>query len=125
MPLIGVDLVEIRRIAESSKRDSFLKRIYTENELLLLQGVSDSRRLELLAGRFAAKEAVSKALGTGIAEQISFRDIETLHGSGGEPIVLLYGAAKQRADLLGVTDVKVSISHTAELAIAYIWMETA
>ncbi|MFC4769037.1 holo-ACP synthase [Effusibacillus consociatus] len=121
--LIGVDLVEIRRIENLAENPSFLDRVYTEQELQLVQEVSAERRSEILAGRFAVKEAVAKALGTGISGGITFRDIETLRGKDGEPVVHLQGKARQIADTLGVSAVRVSLSHASGLAIAYVLLE--
>ncbi|GAX90623.1 holo-ACP synthase [Effusibacillus lacus] len=122
--LIGVDMVEIRRIEDLAKNPAFLKRIYTEEEISLVQDVSNGRRAEILAGRFAVKEAVAKALGTGISGGLTFRDIQTLQGSMGEPVLSLQGKAKEMADCAGVSNLKVSLSHAAGLVIAFVLLET-
>lgn len=120
---IGVDITEIERIAKLSENPAFLDRVYTPEELNLVLGVSEQRKNEILAGRFAVKEAVSKALGTGVAEGLSFQDIETGRGSKGEPVVTLRGKARDLADSMGVREVQVSLSHAAGLAIAYVLLE--
>ena len=119
----GTDLVYIPRIAESIGRspDAFLKKCYTEAERgYALSFNSDSRRNEVLAGRFAAKEAVSKALGTGILTGgISLLDMEILPADNGVPEVTLHGKAKEAADRLGVVSVSVSITHEKDYAQAF------
>ena len=112
----GVDLLEIERLQESIDKhgERFLNRIYTDREL---SQVGDNAAS--LAARFAAKEAVAKALGTGIGE-VSWQDIEVLHGSEREPVLYLRGAAQQYAQVLGLEIWSLSLSHTATLAIAMV-----
>lgn len=112
----GVDAAEIPRIRAALQRwgQRFLDRVYTPNEQLYCRG-----RAERLAGRFAAKEAVSKALGTGI-RRLSWRDIEILPNRRGRPTVYLYGRAARRAREMGTTWLSVSITHTGDLAIAFV-----
>lgn len=121
---IGIDLVELKRIEELADNPAFLQRIYTEEELNLVKDVSNGRRIEILAGRFAVKEAVTKALGTGISTGITFRDIQTLQGTRGEPVVSLLGNAINVAESLGVQEVKVSLSHAGGIAAAYVLLVT-
>lgn len=115
----GVDMIEIERVRQSIKRhgDRFLTRVYTDAELVACRG-----RAESLAARFAAKEAVAKALGTGIwREGIGWRDIEvTRDGETGAPVLALHGAASQRAETLGLTTWSISLSHDRERAIAFV-----
>jgi holo-[acyl-carrier protein] synthase len=93
-------------------RERFLARVFTPQEL------EDARDSSLhLAGRFAAKEAVAKALGCGIGP-VSWQEIEIRRGQAGEPVLVLYGKARQMADDLGLTTWSVSISHTKEYALA-------
>ena len=112
----GVDLIEIGRIQESIERhgDRFLQRIYTQGELSQVGGNTAS-----LAARFAAKEAVAKALGTGIGA-VRWREIEVLHGPEREPVLYLHGAARERANTLGLDSWSLSLSHTATHAIAMV-----
>ena len=114
MHRIGVDIIEIDRIERAVTRGGgrFLKRIYTDKELELCQNKSPA-----LAARFAAKEAVMKALGTGI-KGVRWRDIETLANPDGKPIVNLYGGAQRTAKQLKLTEVEISLSHSREYAIA-------
>ena len=112
----GVDLIEISRIEEVISRHGrhYLERIYTPAEL-----EQCGRRTESLAGRFAAKEAAVKALGRGIGE-IAWKDVEILGDDQNAPAVALYGAAKQRADELGLVAWSVSISHSQSHSVAVV-----
>jgi holo-[acyl-carrier protein] synthase len=112
----GVDLVEIERIQAVVERygERFLKRVFTPREL------EEARRSSAsLAVRFAAKEAVSKALKTGIG-QIGWREIEVLKGEDGEPGLHLHGAASRRATQLGLVEWSVSLSHSRSQAVAVV-----
>ena len=110
----GIDLVEIARLEEAITRHGkrFLERIYTAGELAEM-----GRNLPSLAGRFAAKEAVAKALGTGIG-LVAWREIEVLHGPQREPVLHLHGAAASRANVLGLYTWSISLSHTRTHAVA-------
>lgn len=112
----GVDLIEIERLEETIERhgERFLKRVYTSTELDLVGSNPAS-----LAARFAAKEAVAKALGTGIGE-VRWQDIEVLHGPERQPTLVLYGAAKGLAERLGLHTWSLSLSHTHTHAIAMV-----
>ena len=112
----GVDLIEIARVARVVARygERFLGRVFTPAELA---DVGDSPAS--LAARFAAKEAVSKALGTGIGP-ITWGEIEILRGSRSEPTLYLHGSARKLADELGLTNWSVSLSHTHTHAIALV-----
>lgn len=118
---IGVDIVEIRRIKEIlDKNNGFLEKIFTPNEIEYLK--SRNLRPEYVAGRFAAKEAVSKALGTGF-RGFSFRDIIIENSTLGKPIVTLKGKARVIANKTGNTNIHLSISHGEDNAIAYAVLE--
>jgi holo-[acyl-carrier protein] synthase len=110
----GVDLIEIERFEETVQRygDRFLQRVFTEGELqeCALNAAS-------LAARFAAKEAVSKALGTGIGA-VGWLEIEIRRGPAREPVLRLHGAAARLANELGLTTWSVSLSHTFTHALA-------
>ncbi|MCI0181833.1 holo-ACP synthase [Sulfoacidibacillus ferrooxidans] len=126
----GVDIVEIARIGRLSLRPRFCERIYTHHEYALTQHVTLTRRNELLAGRFAVKEAVIKALYSIDANRmcsaqsrekgIAFLEIETLSHASGAPCLLLHGQAQQVAQSYQLTQFHVSLSHTKELAIAFV-----
>lgn len=110
----GVDLLEISRLSQlqAEIKPRFLARVFTKNELELFKDSDAS-----LSGRFAAKESVAKALGTGIGE-ISWQDIEILKGDTGEPKLILHGIALELSNQLGLTQWSVTISHTQSQAIA-------
>jgi holo-[acyl-carrier-protein] synthase len=110
----GVDLVKIARMESVSPAilARFIQRIYTETERAQSNG-----KIEQLAGLFAAKEAASKALGTGIGK-VAWQDIEVLHKPSGEPTLYLHGNAKMLADRLGLEEWAVSISNENGMAIA-------
>lgn len=115
----GVDLIEVERIAEAIERHGlqFLQRVYTPAELGQVGDYIGS-----LAARWAAKEAVAKALGTGIGD-ISWVEIEILRGPNKEPLLNLYGNAKRIAGELGLTSWSISLSHTRQHAIALVVAE--
>jgi holo-[acyl-carrier protein] synthase len=117
----GVDLVEIARIerALAHHGDRFLERVFTPAEVLYCRA-----RLPELAARFAAKEAVSKALGIGVRmlsrDGINWRDAEIIGDMRGKPLIRLHGRAAERAEELGLTEWAVSLTHTREHAIAFV-----
>ena len=112
----GVDIIEIPRIQAALVRhgERFLERVFTPAEVAECRGRADA-----LAARFAAKEATTKALGTGIGP-VSWREVETLHKRSGEPYLILHGRAQQVADFLGLTTWAVSLSHSRDNAIAVV-----
>jgi len=114
----GIDLVDCPRIEDMVKRHGqrFIDRIFTAAEQAYAE--SNKRPIEKLAGRFAAKEAILKLLGTGWRGKIAWTDIEITNNSAGQPEVALTGEVKKIADGLGVKHVSVSITHTANFAIA-------
>ena len=114
----GIDMVECRRLQQSIDEhgERFLTRVFTPAELKYCQG--RKRQIEHLAGRFAAKEAVLKVLGTGWRSGIAWTDIEVVNELSGQPKVRLQGRCRQIADDLGLTHILVSISHIETHAIA-------
>ena len=112
----GIDLVEIERLQEVVNRhgDRFLKRVYTPQELAEVGHLPAS-----LAARFAAKEAVAKALGTGIGV-VSWHEIEILRGAERQPVLHLHGAAASLAEQLNLKTWSLSLSHTFALATAIV-----
>ena len=112
----GVDLIEISRIEEVIARHGkhYLDRIYTSAEQDYC-----GRRIESLAGRFAAKEAVVKTLGCGIGD-VSWREVEILGDEQNAPVLTLHGAAAQKASELGLTTWSVSISHSQSHCVAFV-----
>ena len=114
---IGVDLIEIARVEEAALRwgEQFLRRIFTPEERAAYEG-----RINSLAARFAAKEAASKALGTGLMTEIPWTDIEVLSGPAGEPGLHLHGRARAMADRLGLREWAVSLTHAGGSALAVV-----
>ena len=116
---IGTDITECLRIARMIERhgEAFIARVYTPEEIRYCQ--SRKQSTQHFTGRWAAKEAVLKALGTGWRRGISWRDIEVLNDTGGKPLVMLSGGAREVAEQLGITEMLVTISHCHTHATAY------
>ena|SRR5215469_9855927 len=114
---VGVDLVERQRVLATYERfgERFMRRVFTATEREQAGG-----RIERLIGRFVAKEACAKALGTGIGGEAAWQDIEIVRLPGGKPEVRLHGQAAARAQALGLTAFDVSISDTHEHAMAVV-----
>jgi holo-[acyl-carrier protein] synthase len=114
----GIDLVDFPRIEDMLKKhgERFLDRVFTAVEQEYAKANKNS--VEKLAGRFAAKEAVLKLLGTGWRGKIAWTDIEVINTATGQPMVNLSGEVKKIADKSGITQISVSITHTANFAIA-------
>ncbi len=112
----GVDIIEIERVEAAIARfgDRFLGRVYTPLEVAFCRG-----RVSELAARFAAKEAVMKALGTG-ARGVSWGEIEILPNHRGKPLVYLHGRAAARAQRIALAAVDISMSHSREYAVAFV-----
>jgi len=114
----GIDLVDFPRIEEMARRHGprFLDRIFTASE----QAYADENKngMEKLAGRFAAKEAILKLMGTGWRGKIAWTDIEIVNSPSGQPEVNLSGEVEKIAAKLGIKHISVSITHTANFAIA-------
>ena len=113
---VGVDLIETERIAGALGLwgDRFLEYVYTPAEVEYCRN-----HIPELAARFAAKEAVSKALGTGL-RGVRWREIEVLPDRRGKPLVRLHGRARQRAQELGLDEFAISLSHSRRYAIAFV-----
>ena len=117
----GVDLVEIARISRALARhgDRLLKRVFTPAEVRYCRS-----RVPELAARFAAKEAVSKALGVGMRmiarDGINWKDVEVIGDNRGKPLVRLYGRAAARSEELALSEWAISLSHTGQYAIAFV-----
>jgi holo-[acyl-carrier protein] synthase len=119
----GIDIAEVPRIGKSIERfgDRFLQRIYTPSEIAYCD--SKANRVERYAARFAAKEAAMKALGTGWSHGVRWRDCEVTRMPSGRPTLTFHGKAAEFAAKLGVKNAAVSLSHTAEQAIAQVILE--
>ena len=117
MNYIGIDIIEIARIEQAIAQwgEHFLHRVYTEPELRLYRKYPSS-----LAARFAGKEAVIKTLG----RRVAWKEIEILSGPRRKPVVHLYGKAQNEANMLGLNNIAISLSHSREYAIAFVIGET-
>src|SRR5216683_4929720 len=111
---IGIDIIEVDRVRKVYEHhdERFLKRVYTEMEIRQCRGKANR-----LAGRFAAKEAISKALGTGL-HGVAWREMEVVQLRSGRPTVTLHGNAKRRAQFLGISAFDVSIADLKDFSIA-------
>jgi len=114
----GIDLVDFPRIADMVERhgDRFINRVFTAAEQAYAR--SNRNAVEKYAGRFAAKEAILKLLGTGWRGRIAWTDIEVTNDSAGRPEVTLSGEVKVIADRMRIRQISISITHTANFAIA-------
>ncbi|MHC4622884.1 MAG: holo-ACP synthase [Planctomycetota bacterium] len=114
----GIDLVDRPRIREMVERhgERFLNRVFTPKEQAYADG--NKNKIEKLAGRFAAKEAILKLMGTGWRGKIAWTDIEVINNARGQPQVTISGEVERLAEKLGIEHISVSITHTANFAIA-------
>ncbi len=120
----GVDITEVDRIEAAVKRfgDRFLKRVFTPAEVRYCMGKPNAA--ERLAARFAAKEAGMKAIGTGLHHGVTWQDVEVLRLPGQRPVLKFSGKAAEFAARLGCKRTHLSLSHTAEQAIAHVILES-
>jgi len=120
---MGIDVAEVDRVKAAIERhgETFLRRVYTERERAYCERFKN--KYERYAGRFAAKEATMKALGTGWSRGVRWVDVEVVRQSGGRPTISLYGEAAKIADVLGVQRVALSITHTSAQAFAQVIFE--
>jgi len=114
----GIDLVDFPRIKDMVEQhgERFVNRVFTATEQAYAE--ANKARTEKLAGRFAAKEAILKLMGTGWRGKIAWTDIEIVNNPAGQPEVTLTGEVKKIANRLGIKHISVSITHTANFAIA-------
>jgi len=116
---IGLDITELDRIEKLVKRQpSFVTRILTKNEKVSYDKLQGKRQIEFLAGRFSAKEAYSKALGTGIGKDLSFQDIEVLNEHSGKPVLYVLNRNDNK-------DIHVSISHSQHYVVTQVIIESS
>jgi holo-[acyl-carrier protein] synthase len=122
---LGIDATDIDRIRETFDRygERFLKRVFTDAEIAYCLRRRDP--VPHLAGRFAAKEAGMKALGTGHSRGVFWRDVEVVRGSGGPPRLALHNAAARHAERLGASSTLLSITHAESLAFAQVLLIAA
>jgi holo-[acyl-carrier protein] synthase len=119
----GVDLAEVARIRASIERygDRFTRRVFTDLEIAYVE--RKANKYERYAARFAAKEAGMKAIGTGWSSGVKWKDLEVANLPSGRPTLALHDAAGEIAARLGVKAVHLSLTHTAEQALAYVVLE--
>jgi holo-[acyl-carrier protein] synthase len=119
----GVDLAEVPRIKASIERygEKFIRRIYTPAEIAYVE--RKANKFERYAARFAAKEAGMKAIGTGWRHGVRWQDFEVANLASGKPTLRLHGVAARVAGMLGVKNISLSITHTAELGMAHVILE--
>jgi holo-[acyl-carrier protein] synthase len=116
---VGVDLVPVERVVRLvTEHPAIVDTLFTEREQAYCQG--KRRRYEHLAARFAAKEAVLKAFGTGLGQRMRWTDVEVVNGVTGRPQVFLHGEVAALARRRGLIELDLSLSHTADLAIAQV-----
>lgn len=120
---MGIDIAEVPRIRAviETQKERFLRRVYTLDEVAYCEQFKN--KYERYAGRFAAKEAAMKALGTGWSRGVRWIDVEVVRVRGGRPTLALKGEAKNIAERLGVKNIAVSITHTEAQAIAQVIFE--
>ncbi len=115
----GIDIIEIKRIEKVfSSHKNFLRRVYTSDEVEYCE--SKRNCYQHYAVRFASKEAVLKAFGTGLRDRMKWTDIETLNDELGKPYVNLYGRAKELAMEKNIGEISVSLSHCKDYAVAHV-----
>ncbi len=118
---LGTDITELARIKSSYDRfgKRLLQKILTKEE----QQYLPESPIAYIAGRFAAKEATVKALGTGFSDGIGLLDVEVMRGPAGQPLLRLHGSVRQRAEALGMRAAHISISHDRNAAVAVVVLE--
>ena len=119
----GVDLAEVPRVRHLVERYGrrFVERVYTASEIAYVE--RKANRFERFAARFAAKEAGMKAIGTGWRHGVTWRDFEVANLPSGKPTLRLYGVAARVAEKLGVRNISLSLTHTAEYGLAHLILE--
>jgi holo-[acyl-carrier protein] synthase len=120
----GIDIAEVERIAASIERFGrrFLERVFTPEEIRYCE--SKANKAERYAGRFAAKEAAMKAIGTGWHRGVTWQDVEVVRVPGGRPTIALHGKAEEFFHGLGAVRAHLSITHTKENAMAQVILES-
>lgn len=123
----GIDIIEVERIRKQLERDGsrFIRSLFTEYEIKYCQtGTHQAARARCFAGRFSAKEAFLKALGSGLREGLKWKDIEIRNDDMGKPEIVLSGKALERVREKGIEGVHVSISHVDAVAAAVVILES-
>jgi holo-[acyl-carrier protein] synthase len=121
----GVDLAEVPRIKRTIERygQKFIERVYTAREIAYVE--RKANKFERYAARFAAKEAGMKAIGTGWRHGVTWQDFEVTNLPSGKPTLAFHGVAAKVAEKLGVSNVALSLTHTAEYGMAHVILESA
>lgn len=116
----GVDMVEIQRIRETIERygESFIRKVFTDEEIKYCENRKNGR-YESYAARFAAKEAVSKALGTGLTGRVTLKGIEMINDTGGKPVIHLHGSTLEHYKKMGGVSMDISLTHSHDYAAAF------
>lgn len=120
---IGTDIVEIERIKKISSVDKFAKKILSQNELDIFNELSKDKKTFFLSKQFAGKEAVSKALGTGVGKEVNMKNIEILRDNKGKPIFNAIDELETYMSYLGITKTHVSLSDESNYVIAMVVLE--
>ncbi len=120
---IGTDIVEVERIMNMNSLDKFAEKILSFEELKVCKSLIEEKKISFLAKQFAAKEAVSKALGTGIGESVKFNEIEILRNEYGKPYINSTGMLTNIFDDLGIIKTHVSLSDENKYALAFVILE--
>ena len=120
---IGTDIVEVERIKNLSSISKFAKKILSQNELNTFNSLNKDQKIYFLSKQFAAKEAISKALGTGIGHEISLKNIEILRDEKGKPFFNAINELSAYLSILGITKTHVSLSDESNYAIAMVIVE--
>ena len=119
---IGVDMCAISRMERAIEKEHFCSRVFTPQERAYFDAKKKGRA-QSAAAMYAAKEAVAKAFGTGIAEGVFFDQIEVVHLESGAPQICLHGESKRRLEAMGGTRTHLSLSHEGDMAIAFVILE--
>lgn len=120
---VGTDIVEISRIREIKKLSSFTEKILSSDELAIASKYQNEKLIQFLAKQFAAKEAISKAFGTGIKKPVLMKDIEILRDNNGRPFLNPLGGVKKTIIDLGIVKSHVSLADEKDYAIAFAILE--
>ncbi|MBL7794687.1 MAG: holo-ACP synthase [Saprospiraceae bacterium] len=118
---IGIDIIEVERVAQKVDKPGFKERVFTEKEIAYCD--TFHLRAERYAARFAAKEAFFKAMGTGWMGSFSFNEVEIVHNPAGKPEIVLHGEVKQFAAEQAFVNIQLSMSHIKETAAAFVIIE--
>ena len=123
---IGIDLIEIKRLETVLARrgERFRARVFTDGEISYCERRVDAAKFASYAARFAAKEAVMKALGTGWSDGVAWKDVEVVCELSGAPSIQLHGRALERMREIGASRVHLSLSHSGDLAVAQVSLES-